>query len=499
MPEVHQKEIDTRIEEQKKTSSFDPIYLIYGEELICKTALKRILDALLPDADRRLNYEALDGADENVRDAIGRVKTFSLLGGTKVVSLLDSRIFYSKRDQTAFLDKAGKAHKKGERKKAANNLLALMSRLTLSFEDIDKANRKKSLALDAKQLENDQWIDDLIEYCKENNLAVPAPTDGARLLQHALEKGFPGGNHLIITADKVDKRHGLYKSINKAGMIVNCSVPKGERKADKDAQDVVLRERMQSILEKSGKTIAPAAYQAVKEMTGFDLRTFSNNLEKLINFVGERTSITARDVTAVLQRTRKDPIYEFTNAVTDKDIPRSLFYMNSLLDSGDISHPLQLLAGVINQVRRLLLVKGFMESSPGRVWRPGCSYNQFQSRVMPAIKEHDQAILAEVKSWEEELTPPPAAVAPGKKPKKAKKKKKKAAGPTDLVIAKNPRSPYPIYMTMKKADRFTRAHLIACLAHLQRADMQLKTSKGSPRLVMEEAIFFICSRISHQT
>lgn len=493
MPEIHHKEIDTRIEEQKKNGSLAPIYLIYGEELICKTALKRILDALLPDSEQKLNYEPIDGADENIRDAIGRVKTFSLLGGTKVVGLLDSRIFYSKKDQTAFLDKAEKAFKKGEQKKAARNLLALMSRLNLSYEDIDKANRKKSLKLTAKQLDNDQWLDDVIEFCKENNLKIPEQSDDAALLLQSLEKGFPKGNHLIITTDKVDKRNKLYKAINQAGSIVNCSVPRGDRKADKDAQDVVLRERMQSILKNSGKTIAPAAFHAVKEMTGFDLRTFSNNLEKLINFVGDRTSITVKDVTSVLHRTRKDPIYEFTNAVTDKNIQQALFYMDSLLDSGDISHPLQLLAGIINQIRRLLLVKGFTESPAGRAWRPRCSYNEFQSRVMPAIQEHDKALLAEIKTWEAGLAPPPPAD-PGKKPKK----KKKSTGSTDLVIAKNPRSPYPVYMTMKKADRFTKPHLIACLDHLQQADMRLKTSKGNPRLTVEEAIFFICSKGNQQ-
>ena len=44
-------------------------------------------------------------------------------------------------------------------------------------------------------------------------------------------------------------------------------------------------------------------------MTGFDLRTFINNLEKLIAYTGERKNITKDDVKSVLERTRIDPIY----------------------------------------------------------------------------------------------------------------------------------------------------------------------------------------------
>jgi len=73
-------------------------------------------------------------------------------------------------------------------------------------------------------------------------------------------------------------------------------VPKGDRRADRSAQDAVLTQQMTAILADSGKKMAAGAYQTLIEMTGFDLRTFSNSIEKLISYTGDSKEITAADV-----------------------------------------------------------------------------------------------------------------------------------------------------------------------------------------------------------
>jgi DNA polymerase-3 subunit delta len=108
-------------------------------------------------------------------------------------------------------------------------------------------------------------------------------------------------------------------------------VPKGDRRADKIEQEAVLSERMEVLLNRCKKTMDKEAYRTMYEMTGFDIGTFCDNLEKLISYVGDRKRITAEDVVFVLKRTKKDPIYELTNAIADRDIDKSLFFLNSLL------------------------------------------------------------------------------------------------------------------------------------------------------------------------
>ncbi len=103
-------------------------------------------------------------------------------------------------------------------------------------------------------------MDEIIAYCRQHDLTVPAARDDCRILQQAMEKGFPKSNHLIITTDMVDKRRGLFKSLSSKGMVVDCSVPKGDRRADQIAQESVLVEKMNSILKAGNKTMNRATY-----------------------------------------------------------------------------------------------------------------------------------------------------------------------------------------------------------------------------------------------
>jgi DNA polymerase-3 subunit delta len=256
------------------------------------------------------------------------------------------------------------------------------------------------------------------------------------------------------------------------------------------AQEAVLNEKMKSILMQSDKTMDRGTYMAMCEMTGFDLRTFSSNMDKLISYVGERKNITAQDVKYVLKRTKKDPIYEFTNAVTDKNIERALFYMGSLLYGGEIDHPLQLLAAIVNQIRRLLIIKDFTESSGGTVWFAGCRYNHFQSNVMPEIIEHDRAFVKQMNGWENMLSE--EMDEDDQKKKKRGKKKKKNKASTDLIIAKNPKNTYPVFMMLQKSDKFTKNELIYALECLNKADLGLKKTGQNPKLVLEDALIKIC-------
>lgn len=491
MPIINYKELEKYIKD-KKEDRFAPVFLLHGEELLCKEAFEKLMDALVPGSGRSLNYEPFEGSSEDIHEVIARVNTFSLLSGKKVVSIIDSKIFYSKQDQEKILKKAKEEYDKNDIKKAARHFLNLLGLLNISFEDVDKTNKSKTLKNFTINISDEKWLDEILDYCLENNYSVPSGEDKSKKLKDAIDKGFPKENHLIITTDFVDKRKSLFKSIDKNGIIIDCFVPKGDRKADKIVQEDVLNERMKSILAQNDKTMDQNAYTVMYKMTGFDLRTFSDNIDKLISYVGKRKNITAEDVEYVLKRTKKDPIYEFTNAVTDKNIQRALFFLDSLLTGGEIDHPLQLLAAIVNQVRRLLIIKDFTESPRGRIWFAGCRYNHFLSNVMPEIVEHDKAILNHMDNWENMLSEEMDSDVQNQG--KGGKKKKKSKVNTDLIIAKNPKNPYPVFMMLQKSDKFTKNELIYALECLSKADLRLKKTAQNPKLVLEDTIIKICMR-----
>jgi DNA polymerase-3 subunit delta len=97
MPEIHYKLLTKYLEDLNKDSEkqFDPVYLIFGEELLVKTAFDDLLEKLLPGAGHSVNYDPVEGAVENIYEVIERLNTYSLLGGAKVVAMRESRIFYS--------------------------------------------------------------------------------------------------------------------------------------------------------------------------------------------------------------------------------------------------------------------------------------------------------------------------------------------------------------------------------------------------------------------
>ena len=76
--------------------------------------------------------------------------------------------------------------------------------------------------------------------------------------------------------------------------------------------------------------------------------------------------------------------------------------------------------------------------------------------------------------------------------RQAKGKKKKSKSTTDLLIAKNPKNAYPIYLLLKKSERFTKEDLIDAFESLSTADKKLKTGSQGARLVLENVILKIC-------
>lgn len=490
MSEINYKKLDAFLDKfQADTKNRPCVWLIFGEDLLCKTAFKNITNVLNPGDSKDINHEIID--NDNIYDALEKVNTYSMFAGNKLVSLMDSRIFYSGREDNKLVEKARQAYDSKQMKKAAKFVTALLSLKNLSYDDLNGKDLSKIFGTESEFIGDGKWLESVIEFCLDSKIKIKPIQDNLKDLEKAVEKGFPQGNYLIITAEIVDRRRTLYKTIKKKGVVVDCSVPKGTGRADKTAQNAILNEQVRSVLSKYGKNLDSMAFHALCEMTGFDLRTFKNNLEKLANYTGSRSTITIDDVKKVLKRTKKDPIYELTNAVSDRNLEASLFYINSLISDG--LFPIQILSSIIKQMRTLLLVKGFTESPGAKTWNPMISYDRFQQIVMPAIKENDRHLIDKIESWNRViLNREISANAHNENSKPKTRKKAKTAPATDLIIAKNPRSAYPVFLALKKSGKYTMEKLVNIMEKLSKADIQLKTTGRDPRMVLEEAVIYIC-------
>ncbi len=479
MTDIHYKEATGYID-GLGDNAFAPVFLIYGEEYLYKSVFEAILNKMVPKEKRSLGYEPVDGDAERISGVIERLNTFSLMPGRKVVAISDSKIFFSKNDEAAILTKAKDAFDEDDKRKAAGYLRSLLSVKNLDFSNVLTEKGKKAVKFTETFGSDDAWLKSLSDYCTDNGIKIPPSTDNAKVLSDAIEKGFPDDHHLIITAELIDKRKGLFKTIQANGVIIDCSVPKGDRKADKDQQAAVLRENTSRLLTKAGKQIAPDAYRYLLEMTGFDLRTFTDNLERLISYTGQRSNITVQDAAALTRRTKQDPIYELSGAIAERNLEKSLFYAGSLLDNAVF--PLQILATLVNQIRRLLIARDFIETVSNGKWRRGMDYNGFRNQIMPLIKDYDAATKQHIEQREMSL------MLEEKSGKKSKKKKTT----TDVILAKNPNSPYPVFLLLQNAEKYSTDSLINALDHLKNADRRLKSTGEDARLVIDDTLIKIC-------
>ncbi|MFP4445841.1 MAG: DNA polymerase III subunit delta [Desulfosudaceae bacterium] len=472
-----------------------PIYLIFGDTYLCAQAFDALTAALLPEEHRDFGLDTLEGAEDDIYEALERVNTFSLDSAPKVVALRDSRIFYSKSDDGKLIGRIKEALADDKPDRAAGPFLKLLALQDLDLDSLGKEEKEKLLAADPDGGNKDDWLEIVIDHCRQAGVAPSPVSDPAAALQQAVAKGFAPANHLVITTDVVDKRRRLFKTIQEHGHVIDCSVAAGDTKAARQAQQSALADLAKTVLERRGKNLEPAAFQGLSELTGFDPGTFHNHLEKLAAYVGDRPAITADDVKRLARRTRTDPIYTLTNAVFDRDRTQALYYLESLLSGSEAVHPLQVLAALINQVRKLLIIRDFMDSAAGRSWQAKMRFDAFKRQVMPAVEQHDAAAAEKILRHDRQLAgEDPDATTP---PKKSAPKKP----PADLMIAAGSGNPYPVYMNFKKAAGFTRSELLSFYPALQQADRRLKTlSDKDPaaRFVLESLIIKISGCPSSQ-
>lgn len=456
--------------------------------MLCKTAREQLLNALVPDAlNRNLQYEVVEGGDENIYGAIERLNTFSLLSLPKIVAIQDARIFYSSQDKGILLSKSKEARANDDMRRAGRYFLSFLGLAGIALEECMGTDWKMLSKAETDLLQPDEWIKEVVDYCIDNDQKVPEREGPLKALENAIVKGFPKDNTLIIATESVDKRRNLYKIMTQKGLVIDCAVPQGGRKAERAVQEEVLKDQARQILSKAGKTMDKATYHAVAEKTGFDLFTFTNNLDKLVNYVGDRKQITVADTEAVLTRTKLDPIYAFTNAIADRDLEKALYRLKSLFAGG--VHPLQALAAIMNQTRKLLRIKGLTERLEKRMWHAGTTFAQFKTKVVPVVQKDDADLKKVFSDWQI-LTN--TASNGGNEKKSGRGKRESAAKDTDLQILKSPGNPYPVYRSFLQSENFSKEDLIRGLERLAEADLRLKSTGQNPTLILERVVFEIC-------
>jgi DNA polymerase-3 subunit delta len=442
---------------QVEQGSVAPLYFLYGEDYLVKSALAQLSEILVPESQRSTNLEIVDGTQADFRQILDNVNTFALFGGRKVVVVQDCRVFYSRANLPTLFVKSKEAHEAGDLEVAARLLLEVLAYAGWSLADVaDKAWRDipTDLWQQTTGVERDQeevaWLEAVADHAAGSGMELPKLRDDGSLLEAALQEGFPEEQCLLLATDTVDKRRSLYRLMEEKAVVVDFGVASGSSRKVRSQQEKVLRNLAQETLSAEGKTIEPEALALLFERTGFNLWALKTQLEKLMSFAGEAKLVTREQVESLSDQFREEPLYELNNAVATRDCESGLLVLNRLLEQN--YHPLQLLASLANEFRRLLVAREFIDEHLAGKLDPHISYGGFQKTILPVVKE-----------------------------------KSDKESPVATL------HPFALHKTMVRSTTFQTEELVGWLQHLFATDLTLKSSGTPEGAVMEGLIIRLCS------
>jgi DNA polymerase III subunit delta len=164
---------------------------------------------------------------------------------------------------------------------------------------------------------NEDKLDAIEQYCKD-------PNPDAVLIFVADHISIPADPRRMDMNDK-DRYQRIRETLGQfCGLVELARVEEGEAVrwlADYGAEQKV-------------KIDADAARELVDSLGG-DMMMISNELEKLILYVGEKKQVTLGDVETMVLAAKQRSLYELTDAISAKDKVRALEMLDAILTTGD--------------------------------------------------------------------------------------------------------------------------------------------------------------------
>ncbi|MEW6772082.1 MAG: DNA polymerase III subunit delta [Bacillota bacterium] len=156
---------------------------------------------------------------------------------------------------------------------------------------------------------------------------------------------------IFCTAAAVDKRREVYKLVQAHGRAVEFT-----HLAPED-----LKKWFQKRARQAGKVFEPGAADALLA-AGRELTVLANELEKVFAYTGDKATVTAHDVAAVITAAGEETIFAAMDAFGERRYSAALAKIRALLETEPAGVVLALLA---RQLRLIILTQDFL-SAGGR-------------------------------------------------------------------------------------------------------------------------------------
>ena len=193
-----------------------------------------------------------------------------------------------------------------------------------------------------------------------------AAKDAVSGLVDFLKQGLAPDSYLVISSGKVDKRSAFYKLFAKSGEVSEFGAGKPyeqERNAVAFVDSKTRELGVEMDQETAGRFVAKV---------GTSSRLLACELQKLMVYVGDRTSITSADVEDITSSARTAISWDLADAFGDKDLVRALKVLRRLLYQNESE--VGIMIGLQLRIRDLMIYrealdKGWLrQSGRGYEW-----------------------------------------------------------------------------------------------------------------------------------
>ena len=434
-----------------------PCYLLIGDRFLCRQTAEKLCEII---GGERATTHIIDGDREDFSHTLQKIRTFSLFPGRQLYRINDTSLFHSKNTLESQWKKITRNHENGNAETAAKQLRGILTAAELTGEDsphaftsLSDTQWKNHFGFSKPAMDLNWTHDYLTRYpapAREGKKALPG-ADAATRLEEVLSKGIPQNNILILLAEEVDKRKRLYKYLKDHQVVIDLSVDTGSSAVAKKEQRSVLLELVEQTLSRYGKTITPGVADLLLERVGFHPVASVMEAEKLALYLDKRQRVEKEDIDLLVGRTRQEALFELTGALGERNLDQTMLIGHRLLENG--YHSLMIIATLRKHIRSLLICRAIQQHGD-LGYSPNMSARDFQTKCLPILK--DKGI------WTKELSG----------------------------------HPYAVYMKFKTASGFSPATLKYWLMVLLKAEMRLKGSFFSDKIVLQHLFISLLSHAS---
>ncbi|MFH1476192.1 MAG: DNA polymerase III subunit delta [Verrucomicrobiota bacterium] len=176
-----------------------------------------------------------------------------------------------------------------------------------------------------------------------------------QIMADTMAGGIPAGHLLIITALKVDARTSFYKACVAQGELVECNLAEKPWQRDRGAMTFAMQAFKDAGLQAGNELI-----ESFVQKVGTNTRQIMQETTKLATYLGGRHEVKAADIDTITAASRDLFAWDLEDAVSMRDLPRSLTVLRQLLFQR--IDPIRLISGLEGRFRHLLVLREALDN-----------------------------------------------------------------------------------------------------------------------------------------